>query len=95
MWLCRFRTRNARPIGAGRIRFITGPPSTKISLTNSRSTSTWSSRFSALAIADFRHFCTCRAAALLVTSRMFTASCTPLPRIRSATSRTFCAEPGA
>src|ERR1700681_1115516 len=37
MWLCRRRTRNARPIGAGRTRFAIGPPSTKISFTYKRS----------------------------------------------------------
>src|SRR4029078_4126158 len=35
----RFTTRNARPIGSGRIRFCDGPWSAKQALTNSRSTS--------------------------------------------------------
>src|SRR5580765_1184636 len=38
-WHIRFCTRNARPIGAGRIRFRDGPPSTNAVWTNSRSTS--------------------------------------------------------
>jgi hypothetical protein len=33
-WCERFRIRNARPIGAGEMRFVIGPPLTKTSFTN-------------------------------------------------------------
>src|SRR5688572_10869829 len=74
-------------MGAGRTRFADGPASTKISLTYRRSTSTASSRFSALAIAALSSFSRGFATCLFVRWRMFTASCTSLPRIRSATRR--------
>src|SRR6266508_6589797 len=92
-WLLRWRTRNARPIGAGRIRRSCGPLSTKILRMTRSSTSSCASFCSALATAERRVFKMSRAATLGVYCRIATASLTDLPRTISATSRTFWAEP--
>src|SRR5262249_1477836 len=92
-WLLRWRTRKARPIGAGRMRRSCGPLSTVIFRTTSSSTSSCVSFCSALATAERRVFKMSRAATLRVFCRIATASLTDLPRTRSATRRTFCAEP--
>src|SRR5215813_7361684 len=47
----------------------------------------------AFAIADFMHFSMPSASRLLVNRRIARAALTSLPRIRSTTSRAFCADP--
>src|SRR5215471_12775503 len=79
-------------IGAGRTRFMRGPSLTYASLTNNRSTSTSSFLLVALAMALSRTFTTVGAMRLFVVRSVVRAFSTCRPRIRSTTSRAFCAE---
>src|SRR4051812_29479662 len=89
----RLTTRNARPIGAGRIRFCDGPWSAKHAATNRRSTSPLKpSLFCALAIAERSTFSMSRATLLRAKRSVASAWFTSRPRIRSMTSPAFCAE---
>src|SRR5438067_7691322 len=69
-----------------------GPSLTYASDTNSRSTSTSSFRFCALAIADCSTFSTVGAIRLLVVRSVVSAAPAFCPRIRSTTRRAFCGE---
>src|SRR5580765_3543460 len=75
------------------MRFSRGPPSTWIFRTTRWSTSTPASFCSALAMADFNSFSRSRQAYFGVARRIAAASLTFFPRMGSATSRTFWADP--
>jgi hypothetical protein len=78
----RLTTRNARPIGAGRTRFMLGPWLAKHLDTNSRSTSPpKSSRCCALAIADRSAFSISRAMIFRENRSVASAPATSRPRI--------------
>src|SRR5215472_11307393 len=82
-------TRPERPRQRGAKRFITIPLPTKAWATTSSSTSrSW--LFSALAIADSRHFLTSRAMRLRENSRSASAAATFLPRMSCANRFSFC-----
>src|SRR6266545_2618736 len=89
----RFTTRNARPIGAGRTRFIDVPWFAKHACTNSRSTSPPKPSFCcALATAERSTFAISRAMIFRVNCSVARAWLTPLPRIRSITRPAFWAD---
>src|SRR6266478_8547156 len=88
--------RNARPIGAGRIRFMRGPSFATACFTYKLSRST-SRPFSvlrkfALSIADCNSLPTVAATRFFVKANVFRASSTRRPLIRFSTSRAFCGE---
>ena len=85
--------RNARPIGAGRTRFIDGPLSAWHFDTNSRSTSPPNDSLCwALATAERSTLATSRATALRLNCNADSAWLMFLPRIRSSTRPAFWAE---
>src|SRR5689334_23042881 len=82
-------TRPERPRPRGAKRFITRPLPTKASVTTRSSTSrSW--LFSALAIADSRHFLTSTAIRLRENCRSASAADALRPRINCATRLSFC-----
>src|SRR5512134_47995 len=91
MWQVFFVMRVPRPFARAENLRSDGPCSTKMLVTRSSSISA-PSLCSALAIADSSAFLISPAAFFCVKARMFSALSTGLPRIRSATSRPFCAD---
>src|SRR5579863_5941896 len=89
MWLVRFRMRAPRPLARAIQRFMCGPSSTQMVLILSSSTSA-PLLCSALAMADSSTLRSSLAPRLGLNSSTFSASPTLLPRIWSATRRTFC-----
>src|SRR6266446_5121879 len=86
MWQVRLRIRATRPRARARQRFMTGPPSTYVALTYSRSSAMpWFA--SAFETADCSTFCSTPAASRDVKARTARASGTLRPRMCSATSR--------